>query len=237
MTNRVLLVDDEENIIDAIKKYLEQEDGIEIFTATDGKTALEISRKEKPDLIILDIMLPEIDGLNVCRTLRHESSVYIIMLTAKTDDMDKMAGYAVGADSYVTKPFSPRILVAKINAALKRINRYRKYEVDEDTIEINGMKINNRKKMVRIDGRVIDLTGKEFDLLWFLASHQNHVFNRYELMEEIWGDDFYGSSDTVTVHVRRLREKIEENPSKPKFIKTVWGVGYKFEFEEDDTLD
>ncbi len=231
-TGKVLLVDDEVNIIEGIKRYLEQE-GLEVLTATDGEMALKVARKEKPDLIVLDLMLPKIDGLEVCRILRGESSVYIIMLTAKADEVDKMVGYAMGADSYVTKPFSSKVLVAKIKAALKRINlQNQNMNLHSSKVIFNNIEIDNKEKAVRKGEEEIELTGKEFDLLWFLASHPNQVFSRYRLLEEIWGDNFVGGADTITVHIRRLREKIENDPSNPKYIKTVWGVGYKFEADK-----
>ncbi len=235
VTGRVLLVDDEINILEAIKRYLEVED-LEVITATDGEMALEKYYSESPDLIVLDLMLPKMDGLEVCRTLRAENSaVYIIMLTAKNDDLDKMVGYAMGADSYVTKPFSPKVLVAKIKAALKRVSIQKKtVEVEKEIITIKELKLNNNKKNVKKNGQVIDLTGKEFEILWLLVSHPGQVFSRYQLLEKIWGHDFVGSSDTITVHIRRLREKIEDDASNPAYIKTVWGVGYKFETERED---
>ena len=231
-TGKVLLVDDEENIIEAIKRYLTKEN-FEVITAIDGEMALKKAREEDPDLIVLDLMLPKMDGLEVCRTIRNESTVYIIMLTAKTDEVDKMVGYAMGADSYITKPFSPKVLVAKIKNALKRINKYKEYELDQDIIKIKGIEINNNKKTVRIDEKNIELTGKEFDLLWLLASHQGQVFSRDQLLEKVRGENFINSNDKITVYIRRLREKIEEDASNPEFIKTVWGVGYKFEYEEN----
>ena len=231
---KVLLVDDEVNIIEAIERYLVQE-GLEVVKATDGEEALVKAREEEPDLIVLDLMLPKLDGLEVCRTLRTESSVYIIMLTAKTDELDKMVGYAMGADSYVTKPFSPKVLVAKIKAALKRIGQQKEsIKKEREVIVIDALEIDNKKKSVKIDEEKVELTGKEFEILWLFVSHPGHVFSRYELLEEIWGEDFVGDSDTVTVHIRRLREKIEENPSEPEYIKTVWGVGYKFEADNED---
>ncbi len=227
-SGKVLLVDDEKNIIEAISRYLEKED-IEVFKAFDGKEALEKARTKNPDLIVLDLMLPEIDGLEVCRTLRNESSVYIIMLTAKTEELDKMVGYAMGADSYVTKPFSPKVLVAKIKAALKRIKSDNKnLNLKQERIQIKNLVINNNQKLVKKEDKAIELTGKEFDILWLLASNPDHVFSRYEILEEVWGEEAISDSDTVTVHIRRLREKIEVDPSEPDYIKTVWGVGYKF---------
>lgn len=227
-SGKVLLVDDEKNIIEAISRYLEKED-IEVFKAFDGKEALEKARTKNPDLIVLDLMLPEIDGLEVCRTLRNESSVYIIMLTAKTEELDKMVGYAMGADSYVTKPFSPKVLVAKIKAALKRIKSDNKnLNLKQERIKIKDLVINNNQKLVKKEDKAIELTGKEFDILWLLASNPDHVFSRYEILEEVWGEEAISDSDTVTVHIRRLREKIEVDPSEPDYIKTVWGVGYKF---------
>ncbi len=226
-SGKVLLVDDEKNIIKAISRYLEKEN-IEVIKAFDGKEALKKARTKNPDLIVLDLMLPEVDGLEVCRTLRNESSVYIIMLTAKTEELDKMVGYAMGADSYVTKPFSPKVLVAKIKAALKRIKSY-----DEDAnsnqqkIKIKDLVIDNNQKLVKKEGEEIELTGKEFNILWLLASNPDHVFSRYEILEEVWGEEVISDSDTVTVHIRRLREKIESAPGEPDYIKTVWGVGYK----------
>ncbi len=224
---KILLVDDEKNIIEAISRYLEKEN-IEVIKAFDGKEALKKARTKNPDLIVLDLMLPEVDGLEVCRTLRNESSVYIIMLTAKTEELDKMVGYAMGADSYVTKPFSPKVLVAKIKAALKRIKSYdENSNSNQQKIKIKDLVIDNNQKLVKKEDKEIELTGKEFNILWLLASNSNHVFSRYEILEEVWGEEVISDSDTVTVHIRRLREKIESDPGEPDYIKTVWGVGYK----------
>ena len=226
-SGKVLLVDDEKNIIKAISRYLEKEN-IEVIKAFDGKEALKKARTKNPDLIVLDLMLPEVDGLEVCRTLRNESSVYIIMLTAKTEELDKMVGYAMGADSYVTKPFSPKVLVAKIKAALKRIKSYdENSNSNQQKIKIKDLVIDNNQKLVKKEDKEIELTGKEFNILWLLASNSNHVFSRYEILEEVWGEEVISDSDTVTVHIRRLREKIESAPGEPDYIKTVWGVGYK----------
>ena len=223
---RILVVDDEAIVTEVVQRYLVRE-GFDVTLARDGQAALEAARREGPDLIVLDLMLPKLDGLEVCRTLRRESKVPIIILSAKDEESDKILGLGLGADDYVAKPFSPRELVARIQAVLRRAQA----SVPEpgDQLRHGDMKINPRGRTVEVAGRSADLTAKEFDLLYFLARNPGQVFSREQLLDQVWDYEFVGDASTVTVHVRRLREKIEADPVRPRFVKTIWGVGYKFE--------
>jgi DNA-binding response OmpR family regulator len=227
MTNRILVVDDEKIVTEVVERYLQRE-GYEVKIAYDGVQALKIAREWKPHLVILDLMLPEIDGLDVCRQLRQDSPVPIIMLTAKGEETDRIIGLELGADDYIVKPFSPREVVARVKSVLRRTT-------DSKTQERNGLLrygdlvIDPKSREVTINERNINLTGREFDLLFFLASHPNQVFTREELMNQVWDYSYSAEYGTITVHIRRLRAKIEADPLKPKLIKTLWGVGYKFE--------
>jgi len=226
MKSKVLVVDDEKLIVKGIKFSLEQED-LEVDAAYDGEEALEMVKKEKYDLIILDVMLPKIDGLNVCRQIREFSNVPIIMLTAKGEDMDKIMGLEYGPDDYITKPFNILELKARIKAILRRVTNIQK-ESNNKRIKISGLEMDISSRRVFIDGKEVNLTAKEFDMLELFASNPGKVYSREALLETIWGYDYPGDVRTVDVHVRRLREKIEKNPSQPDYIHTKWGVGYYF---------
>ncbi|HZQ08761.1 MAG TPA: response regulator transcription factor [Anaerolineae bacterium] len=227
---KVLIVDDEPQILDVVSKYLTRE-GFQIVTARDGDAALSAYHTNKPDLVVLDLMLPKVDGLEVFRRLRSASAVPVIMLTAKGEETDRIVGLELGADDYITKPFSPRELVARVKAVLRRATTGTMLETGERTLVRGDLRIDPRERSVTVGKRSVELTSKEFDLLWFLASHPGQVFTRTQLLDHVWGYEFYGDSSTVTVHIRRLREKIETDPGNPRYLSTVWGVGYKFEKE------
>ena len=222
---RILVVDDDPTISDVVTRYL-QSDGYDVQVAFDGEEALERARAFYPDLVVLDLMLPKLDGLEVCRLLRSQGSVPIIMLTAKGDGMDRLVGLNLGADDYLAKPFSPRELVARVKAVLRRSGSVP--GIEEDSLRIDGLYINPRTRQVSVGGHDVDLTAKEFDLLRFLAMHPRQVFSREQLLNDVWDYLYAGDTSTVTVHIRRLREKIEADPTRPRYILTVWGVGYKF---------
>ena len=225
MPEKVLIVDDEPTIVEFIKINLEKADFI-VLTAADGESALEVAAKEQPDLIVLDIMLPGKDGFEVCRELRQTSSVPVIMLTACGDDIDKVLGLELGADDYLTKPFNPRELVARIKAVLRRAEP--KVTMDTEVISRGRIQLDLDRHKVEAGGKQVDLTPKEFELLELLMRSPGRVFSREVLLEQLWGYDFFGDSKTIDVHIRRLREKVEEDPSSPTHVLTVWGVGYKF---------
>ncbi len=226
---RILVVDDEPHIIELVRYNLTQ-DGYEVTVAHDGHEALEKARAHTPDLIILDLMLPYVDGREVCRRLRRESPVPILMLTAKDTEHDRVLGLELGADDYVTKPFSPRELVARVRAILRRSGRDGGRATDAP-LSAGGLALDPRTHEVRLRERPVELTTKEFDLLRLLMGHPNQVFTRDFLLEHIWGYEYFGSTRTVDMHVSRLREKIEDDPNAPTFIVTVRGVGYKFKKE------
>ncbi len=231
----ILVVDDERTIREVVRRYLELE-GFAVIEAETGPEALSILQDRRPDLIVLDIMLPGVDGLAITRRLRQpadftplrtDNNIPIVILSARTNKMDRVAGLELGADDYITKPFSPRELVARVKAVLRRTAPV---EIEsESSVEFGGLSLDPRSRSVSVDGKGISLTAKEFDLLWFLLRYPRQVFTRQQLLDQVWGYEFYGDESTVTVHVRRLREKLEQNPSKPMYIQTVWGVGYKFE--------
>lgn len=227
----ILVTDDEATVREVVRRYLER-DGYRVLEAGDGNTALQIVRENTIDLIVLDLMLPGVDGLEITRRLRA-SSVYgddlpIIMLTARTGEADRIAGLEVGADDYVTKPFSPQELVARVRAVLRRAGSSGAL-IGEKPITLAGVQIDPGTRDIFVDKRRVELTAKEFDLLWFLVRHPRQVFSRSQLLDQVWGYEYYGDPSTVTVHIRRLREKIEEDPGNPVRVLTVWGIGYKFE--------
>jgi DNA-binding response OmpR family regulator len=225
----ILVVDDEPNILEVVSAYLRRE-LYRVVTAADGEEALKQVAEHSPDLIVLDVMLPRLDGLEVLRRVRATSNTPVIMLTARGEETDKLVGLGIGADDYLTKPFSPRELVARIKAVLRRAAPVAPPQPGEDSaLKFPGLKINPRTRSVEIDSGPVELTAKEFDLLYYLASHPQEVFTRTQLLDQVWDYSYYGDTSTVTVHVRRLREKIEPDPMRPRYIKTVWGVGYKFE--------
>lgn len=225
---KVLIIDDEAVVADVMARYLALE-GYEVQAAGDGREGLRLARSWKPELVVLDLMLPGVNGLEVCRVLRSESKVPIIMLTARREEVDRIIGLELGADDYVVKPFSPRELVARIKAVLRRTGDGNTPAPAQDALRFSGLVVDGAGRSVEMGGRRLELTAKEFDLLHFLASHPDQVFTRAQLMDNVWDYTYPGDASTVTVHIRRVREKIETDPTRPRFIKTVWGVGYKFE--------
>jgi DNA-binding response OmpR family regulator len=229
LRRRILVVDDEASIREVLTQYLELE-GFTVLQAADGVEALRSVEAQPPDLVVLDLMLPGMDGLEVCRRLRATSAVPILMLTARSDETDKLAGFAVGTDDYVTKPFSPREVVVRVQAIMRRIEATSvPAMVLDDTLHLGNLTIRPQLRYVEREGTPIELTAKEFDLLHFLATHPKQVFTRQQLLDNVWDYGYYGDASTVTVHIRRLREKVEQDPARPRHVKTVWGVGYKFE--------
>ena len=227
MGKRVLVVDDEKLIVKGIRFSLLQ-DGLEVDCAYDGEEALNMAKENDYDLILLDVMLPKMDGFEVCQQIREFSDVPIIMLTAKGDDMDKILGLDYGADDYITKPFNILEVKARIKAIMRRGRKKDEKEAPSNVIEKNGMKIDRESRRVFIDGQEVNLTAKEFDLLELLATNQDKVYSRDKLLNLVWGYEYPGDARTVDVHIRRLREKIEKTPSNPKYVYTKWGVGYYF---------
>ena len=224
--SKVLVVDDDINIVKLIKLYLEKED-YEVVTANNGREALEIYNREDPSIIVLDIMMPELDGNAVCREIRKTSNVPIIMLTAKGETFDKVLSLELGADDYIVKPFDPKELTARIKAILRR-SETKTTTSDDKIVKFNKLEVNLVNYELKIDGRVLEIPPKELELLYFLASNPNRVFTREQLLEEEWGFDYFGDSSTVDVHIKRLREKLEGTEANWQ-LKTVWGVGYKFQ--------
>ena len=226
--SRILIIEYEEAIADLEKDYLELS-GFEVEVANDGVTGLDKALNEDYNLLILDLMLPGVDGFEICRKVRDEKNTPIIMVSAKKDDIDKIRGLGLGADDYMTKPFSPSELVARVKAHLARYERLIGSAVEENkVIEIRGLKIDTTARRVWINGEEKPFTTKEFDLLTFLASHPNHVYTKDELFSEIWDMESIGDIATVTVHIKKIREKIEYDTSNPQYIETIWGVGYRF---------
>ena len=226
--SKILIVEDEVAIADLEKDYLELS-GFEVEIENDGMTGLARALAEEFDLFILDLMLPGIDGFEICKQVRERKNTPIIMVSAKKDDIDKIRGLGLGADDYMTKPFSPSELVARVKAHLARYNRLIGSNVAEnDVIEIRGIKIDKTARRVWINGEEKQFTTKEFDLLTFLAENPNHVYTKEELFREIWDMESIGDIATVTVHIKKIREKVEMNTAKPQYIETIWGVGYRF---------
>lgn len=225
--SKILVVDDEKAIVDILKFNLERE-GFEVVTAGDGEEGIDKFRLDQPDLILLDIMMPKIDGLQACKTIRNESNVPIIMITARAEEVDKVLGLEFGADDYVTKPFGVRELIARVKSNLRRTTMDLDQNKKAQVFTFNNMTINIDKYEVSKDGRVIDLTVREYELLKFLAMQKDQIFTREQLLEKVWGYEYYGDVRTVDVTVRRLREKVEDDPSKAKFILTKRGIGYYF---------
>ena len=225
---KILIVEDEESIAELEKDYLEI-NGFEVVIETEGTSALKRTDEEEFDMFILDLMLPGIDGFEICKNIREKSDKPVLMVSAKKDDIDKIRGLGLGADDYVTKPFSPSELVARVNAHMARYERLigRKEELN-DIIEIRGVKIDKTARRVYVNDEEKMLTTKEFDLLTFLAAHPNHVYTKEELFKEIWDMESIGDIATVTVHIKKIRERIEVDTSKPQYIETIWGVGYRF---------
>lgn len=224
---KILVVDDEKSIVKGIKFSLEQDDML-VEVAYDGEEALELARSNNYDMILLDIMLPGYSGLEVCQMIREFSDVPIIMLTAKGEDMDKILGLEYGADDYITKPFNILEVKARIKAIFRRNSKSGPEREGQKIIEVKGLKIDVDSRRVYIDEKEVNLTAKEFELVYLLVSNPNKVYSREQLLKTIWGPSYPGDARTVDVHVRRLREKIEETPADPKYIHTKWGVGYYF---------
>ena len=226
--SKVLIVEDEDAIAEIERDYLELS-GFDVTLASDGKEGLDIALKEDFDIIILDIMLPGMDGFDICKEIRKEKDIPIIMVSAKKEDIDKIRGLGIGADDYMTKPFSPSELVARVKAHLARYERLlTNNKPENEIIEISGIKIDKTARRVFVNGEEKSFTTKEFDLLTFLAEHPNHVYTKEELFREIWDMDSIGDIATVTVHIKKIREKIEADTSNPQYIETIWGVGYRF---------
>ena len=227
-TKNILVVEDEPSIAEVVSLYLKRA-GYHVQIASDGRQAMNIFERQTPDFVILDLMLPQVDGLSLTRWLRDRSNVPIIILTARREEIDRIAGLEMGADDYVVKPFSPQELVSRVRAVLRRVGQEQVEAETERPLSFEGLTINPRNRAVTVLDSAIDLTVKEFDMLYLLARHPKQVFTREQLLERVWGGAQYIDPGTVTVHVRRLREKIETDPSKPTRLLTVWGVGYKFE--------
>lgn len=226
--SRILIIEDEEAIADLEKDYLELS-GFEVSIRNTGDEGLRTALTGEFDLIVLDLMLPGMDGFEICKHIREEKNIPIIMVSAKKDDIDKIRGLGLGADDYMTKPFSPSELVARVKAHMARYDRLvGSSQKSNDIIEIRGIRIDKTARRVTVDGTEKAFTGKEFDLLTFLAEHPNHVYTKEELFREIWDMDSIGDIATVTVHIKKIREKIEYDSAKPQYIETIWGVGYRF---------
>ena len=227
--NKILIVEDDTNLLTTLKYNL-QKDGHNVATAIDGDEAVEIARKVKPDLILLDVMLPKMNGFEVCRILRKEMIVPILMLTAKAEETDKVVGLEIGADDYMTKPFSMRELLARVRAMLRRAKMVEPTPINgKALLKIKDLEIDSARHIALLNETALNLTPKEFDLLVFLAKNRGFVFNREQLLEKVWGYDYAGDTRTVDVHIRWLRQKIEANPQKPRYLITVRGTGYKLE--------
>lgn len=231
----ILIVDDEATIREVVRRYLELE-GFKVVEAESGPQAISILREHKIDIVVLDIMLPGLDGFAVTRSLRHSADIMplsvngdipIIVLTSRSDEADRIVGFELGIDDYIVKPFSPRELVHRVKAVLRRSSPHS--VVNEKPLAFPNLQIDPLRRTVHAFGKPINLTAKEFDLLWLFARHPQQVFTREQILTQVWGYEFYGDESTVTVHIRRLREKIEPDSAKPVCIQTVWGVGYKFE--------
>ena len=231
MTNaKILVADDDRNICELLRMYLEKE-GYAVVLASNGEEALLKFDEEEPDIILLDVMMPKLDGWQVCRELRKKSECPIIMITAKGETFDKVLGLELGADDYVVKPFEPKEIVARVKAVLRRTGKANS-ENDKKEVSYDKLSVNMTKYELKVDGKVIDTPPKELELLFHLASNPNRVYTRDQLLDEVWGFEYYGDSRTVDVHIKRLREKLE-GVSEKWSLKTVWGVGYKFETKDD----
>ena len=228
-TSRVLVVDDDQTVSEVVRRYLERE-GYQVETAADGSTALSKALAHPPDLMVLDLMLPGLDGIEVCRRLRQSHQVPVIMLTAKGDVDERVTGLEVGADDYVTKPFSPRELTARVGAVLRRVAAVATDDQQPSLLQGGTIRLDTASRRCWVEGTLVQLTTKELDLLAFLLRSPGRAWRREELLEHVWGWT-YGDTSTVTVHIRRLREKVEQDPTSPRHLQTVWGVGYRFEDE------
>ncbi len=228
MSNRILVIEDEEAIAELERDYLELS-GFSVEIVNDGRLGLEKALNEDYDMFILDVMLPHIDGFEICKRIREDRNTPILMVSARKEDIDKIRGLGLGADDYITKPFSPSELVARVKAHIARYDRLVGAQPnDNDVMRIRGIKIDKTARRVWVNGEEKTLTSREFELLVFLAEHPNHVFSKEEIFKEIWNMESVGDIATVTVHIKKLREKIELNTNKPQYIETIWGVGYRF---------
>lgn len=225
---KILVCDDEKDIVSALRIYLTAE-GYEVFEAFHGKEAIEVLQKQEIHLVLMDIMMPVLDGISAMVEIRKTSNVPVILLTAKSEDMDKVLGLNVGADDYITKPFNPVELQARVKSQLRRYMLLGGGNVKKDVLSIGGIELNDRTKEVALDGEDVSLTRTEFDILKLLMEHPGQVFSPNQIYEHVWQDNPYGTENTVAVHIRHLREKIEYNPAEPRFLKMVWGRGYKME--------
>jgi DNA-binding response OmpR family regulator len=228
--DEILVVDDEASVVEVVSLYLKRE-GFTVRSAHDGRQAMAALFENPPALMVLDLMLPQVDGMEIMRWLREDAGakVPVIMLTARSQETDRIYGLEMGADDYVVKPFSPAELVARVKAVLRRSRGGAALQQEGRPLNFEGLVIDPLTRLVQVDGEEVELTATEFNLLWFMASHPRQVFSRDQLLENVWGFSEYVDPSTVTVHIRRLREKIEQDPSKPQQLLTVWGVGYKFE--------
>ncbi|MFS0557202.1 response regulator transcription factor [Brevibacillus sp. 179-C9.3 HS] len=225
---QVLVVDDEEEIRDAIEIYLKNE-SMTVFTASNGMEALDVLEREEIQLIIMDIMMPKMDGMTATFQIRQKKNIPIIMLSAKSEDTDKILGLNIGADDYVTKPFNPLELIARVKSQLRRFTNLGSAQMTEDEIQVRGLTLNKSTKNVAIDGNEVRLTATEYKILELLMENKGRVFSIEEIYERVWREPYMNAENTVAVHVRRIREKIEINPKEPKYLKVVWGIGYKIE--------
>lgn len=224
----VLVVDDEYEIREAIEIYLKNE-GIKVFQAVDGIEALEVLKKEDIHLILMDIMMPRMDGIKATFKIRESKNIPIIMLSAKSEDTDKILGLNIGADDYITKPFNPMELIARVKSGLRRYTNLGNYKEIDEEINVRGLILNKNTKMVTVDEKELSLTSIEYKILELLMTNKGRVFSIEEIYERVWEETFYNGENTVSVHIRRIREKIEINPKEPKYLKVVWGIGYKVE--------
>lgn len=237
MAAGIVVADDEQNITDVCRRYLERE-GYVVWVAHDGEGALRLWQEHSPDLLVLDLMMPNMDGWEVCEKVRESGETPVILLTARGEERDRLLGLSMGADDYMTKPFSPRELVLRVKNILRRVaqvqipQRGLEAGEEQDALYFDGLSIFPAQRRVIAAGTEVDLTAKEFDLLFLLACHSGQVFSRSQLLKRIWDTDYNGDTTTVTVLVRRLREKVEPDPSQPQWIKTVWGIGYKLDGKE-----
>lgn len=231
MKEKILIVDDEKEIADLVEVYLLSE-GYQVYKCYSGKEALACTKEQDLDLAVLDVMLPDLDGFTLCQRIRQEHLYPIIMLTAKVEDVDKITGLTLGADDYITKPFNPLELVARVKTQLRRYTRYNqpeKAERETDVLDIRGLHISKSSHKCSLNGKELALTPIEFNILWYLCTHRGAVVSSEELFEVIWGEKYLDNNNTVMAHVARLREKMKEPPRRPKYVKTIWGVGYTIE--------
>ena len=230
MSYNILVLDDEKEIADLIELYLKSEN-YSVYKFYDSESALKCIKKINLDMAILDVMLPDIDGFSICKKIREKYNFPVIMLTAKVDDISKIEGLSIGADDYITKPFNPLEVVARVKSALRRYHNYNKEQDDKDIIEFLGLSMNKKNHKCILYNEELNLTPIEFSILWYLCNNRGRVVSSEELFSNVWGEKYLDCNNTVMVHIKRLREKMHEKPKNPKFIKTVWGVGYEIEKE------